>query len=82
MPVINLDRELIGLITMKDVNMYFKNKQPIKESVKDFMTTELIVTHQFETLEKAKEIMIKNEINSLPVVKNNKLIGIITTNDF
>jgi CBS domain-containing protein len=82
MPVINLDRELVGLITMKDVNMYFKNKQPIKESVKDFMTTELIVTHQFETLEKAKEIMIKNEINSLPVVKNNKLIAIITTNDF
>jgi CBS domain-containing protein len=82
MPVINLDRELIGLITMKDVDMYFKNKQPIKESVKDFMTKKLIVTHQFETIENAKGIMNKNKINSLPVVKNNKLIGIITTNDF
>ncbi|PTM11913.1 MAG: CBS domain-containing protein [Bacteroidetes bacterium] len=82
MPVINSNTELVGLITMKDVDMYFKNKQALKETVKDFMTKELITTHEFETIENAKEIMKNNNINSLPVVKNNKLIGILTINDF
>ena len=81
MPVITSDTELIGIITMKDVNKYFKKEQPQKESVKDFMTEQLITTNQFETLKKAKEKMKANDINSLPVIKNGKLIGIITTND-
>ena len=81
MPVINPERELIGLITMKDVNAYFKNKEPLKETVKDFMTEKLITTHEFEILETAKKRMEQHEINSLPVLKGNKLIGIITTND-
>lgn len=82
MPVINSERELVGLITMKDVNAYFKNEKPLRESVKDFMTEDIITTHQFETLENAKTIMKTHNINSLPVLRDNKLIGIITTNDF
>jgi CBS domain-containing protein len=81
MPVINSDRELVGLITMKDVNTYFKNEEPLKETVKDFMTEKLITTHEFETIEGVSSKMKKHNINSLPVLRNNKLIGIITTND-
>ena len=81
MPVINSDRELVGLITSRDVNKYFKNHEPLKESVSDFMTKELIATNQYETVENAKTIMEENKINSLPVLKDNKLIGIITTSD-
>jgi len=81
MPVINSDRELVGLITSRDVNKYFKNHEPLKESVSDFMTKELITTNQYETVENAKTIMEENKINSLPVLKDKKLIGIITTSD-
>jgi len=82
MPVINSERELVGLITMKDVNTYFKNEEPLKESVKDFMTEKLITIHQFETIDNAKSLMENHNINSLPVLRDNKLIGILTTNDF
>lgn len=81
MPVINSDRKLVGLITSRDVNKYFKNHEPLKESVSDFMTKELITTNQYETVENAKTIMEENKINCLPVLKDNKLIGIITTSD-
>ena len=81
MPVINTEMELIGLITMKDVNKYFKNDEPLKESVKYFMTKNLITTNEYETIDKARLKMKKHNINSLPVIRNNKLIGIITTND-
>jgi CBS domain-containing protein len=82
MPVINFERELVGLITMKDVNAYFNNEEPLKESVKDFMTKKLITINQFETIDNAKALMRKHDINSLPVLRKNKLIGILTTNDF
>ena len=81
MPVINSEMELVGLITMKDVKTYFRNEEPLRETVKDFMTKNLITTHELETIEEAKDIMTKHNINSLPVIRNNKLIGIITTND-
>jgi CBS domain-containing protein len=81
MPVINSERELVGLITMKDVKTFFKKEEPLKECVKDFMTKELITINQYKTIEYAKTLMIKHGINSLPVIRNNKLIGIITTND-
>lgn len=81
MPVTNTDRELIGLITMKDVKAYFKNEKPLKENVKDFMTTKLITTHQFETIEIAIKKLKEHNICCLPVLRNKKLIGIITTND-
>ena len=81
MPVINSDRELVGLMTMKDVKAYFKNEKPLKETVKDFMTKDLITTQQYESIENAHTKMKQHKINSLPVLRNNKLIGIITTND-
>lgn len=81
MPVINSDTELVGLITMKDLNKYFKNEEPLKETVKYFMTKNLITTHEYETIDKAKMKMKKHNINSLPVIRNYKLTGIITTND-
>jgi len=34
-----------------------------------------------DTVEKAIELMMKNKIKKLPVVKNKKLVGIITSND-
>lgn len=81
MPVINTDMKLIGLITTKDVKKYFKNDEPLKETVKYFMTKNLITTSEYETIDQARSKMKKHNISCLPVLRNNKLIGIITTND-
>lgn len=79
LPVVNKEKQLIGIVTNRDLK-YLDNDTLLVENV---MTTKnLIVGNQKTTLEQAKQIMLKNKIEKLPIIKsNNKLIGLITTKD-
>lgn len=78
-PIINNDRELIGIITNRDLR-FNPNKS---ESVANIMTKENIITApEGTTLEEAEEILQNHRIEKLPVVDgNNKLCGLITFKD-
>ena len=45
------------------------------------MRKDVITTTEWVSLEEAKSVMEEHKINSLPVIKNDKLIGIITSKD-
>ncbi|ADX68117.1 IMP dehydrogenase [Weeksella virosa] len=79
LPVIEEDRSLVGIITNRDIR-YQKNMDQL---VEDVMTKENIITSDINTdLDKAKEILLRNRIEKLPIVDdNNKLIGLITIKD-
>ncbi|MDK7374899.1 MULTISPECIES: IMP dehydrogenase [Weeksella] len=79
LPVIEEDRFLVGIITNRDIR-YQKNMDQL---VEDVMTKENIITSDINTdLDKAKEILLRNRIEKLPIVDdNNKLIGLITIKD-
>jgi CBS domain-containing protein len=49
--------------------------------VKDFFTEGAVTVGHDEDVYKAARIMSKNSINRLPVVKNRKLVGIVTKTD-
>ena len=49
--------------------------------VKDVMKKSVITVEPETTVTEAKELMNKNNISKLPVVKGGKLVGIITKND-
>ncbi|WP_303316632.1 CBS domain-containing protein [Flavivirga abyssicola] len=82
MPVINNDRELIGLITWTDVNSYLEQPKRQNDAVNKIMKTDVVTTHEYMPVKVAKELMEKNNIGCLPVVKQDKLVGLITRNDF
>ncbi|MDO5969130.1 CBS domain-containing protein [Flavivirga aquimarina] len=82
MPVINSDRELIGLISWEDVKLYLENTNQQNDSVNKIMKTDVITTEEYTPVEVAKKLMDHHNIGSLPVVKQNKLIGLVTRNDF
>ena len=46
------------------------------------MKTDIITVEEYTPIETAKKLMETHAIGSLPVVKNNKLIGLVTRNDF
>jgi CBS domain-containing protein len=82
MPVINNKIEIVGLLSWTDVKTFLNDKEKLKESVDTIMIKNIITISQFETLQSAKQKLKKHNINCLPVVKQNRLIGIITSNDF
>jgi len=73
----------VGILTesdiLKKVVAEAKNAKDVK--VKNVMTTPLIVTDPYISLEEAMKVMGKCNIRRLPVIEDNKLIGIITQKD-
>lgn len=49
--------------------------------VKDVMTQNPIVVSPFDKILNTSEMLIKNDIHQVPVVRNGKLVGIVTDRD-
>lgn len=80
-PVINKNKKLIGLLTWRDIKGFLNDKDMITTSVKSMMIKDVITISEDKSLNEAKEIMKRNNIHGIPVVKKGKLVGIITSND-
>lgn len=79
LPVVDSQNKLIGIITNRDV----KYQENLSAKVEELMTRENLVTsHKDTNLEEAKEILLKNRIEKLPIVDTeNHLVGLITIKD-
>lgn len=82
-PVENDEGEVVGIISSGDIIRYYcKNSDDETITVDDIMKKNPItITGQTEVTE-ALKIMRKNNLGCLPVVKEKKLIGILTEFDF
>lgn len=78
-PIIEKSGVLVGILTNRDLR-FCKDKSGL---VKDFMTTDRIITAPEGTsLAQAEDILHQYKIEKLPVVdKNGKLVGLITYKD-
>ncbi len=82
-PVENEDGEVVGIISAGDIiNYYCKHSDDETITVDDLMIKNPVtVTAQTEVVE-ALKIMRRSNLGCLPVVKEKKLIGILTEFDF
>jgi IMP dehydrogenase len=79
-PVINADRQLVGIVTNRDLRFEKDRKRPVTE----IMTKDRLITASAKNadLKTAEDILQKHKIEKLPVVdENNKLVGLITYKD-
>lgn len=82
LPVENAIGEITGIISSRDIEKYRNSHQDDRDALVDVCMTSDILTIGPETsLEKAEKVMLVNEFGSLPVVRDNRVIGIITVND-
>lgn len=78
-PIVDSTKKLVGILTNRDLRF----EKSMKQSVKDVMTKDRLVTAPAGTnLLKAEKILQQYKIEKLPIVdKANKLIGLITYRD-
>lgn len=81
--IVSEEDRCVGMLTERDIieRTICKNRDPKKTLVKDIMSFEIKTVHALDTLDKAIEIMRENNIKKLPVVVNERIVGIITVTD-
>ncbi|MDH3610726.1 MAG: CBS domain-containing protein [Nitrosopumilus sp.] len=72
----------IGILTERDfVRRIASKEKPLTSPIEEVMSSPLISIDPNETIWEAAEKMKTNNIHKLPVLQDNKIIGIITTSD-
>jgi acetoin utilization protein AcuB len=92
LPVLNDKGELVGIVSEKD--LLYASPSPAtslsihelhylisKITVDEVMTEDVITVSEYTPLEEAARIMADNKIGGLPVMRDGKLVGIITESD-
>ena len=88
LPVVDDKHHVIGIITEKDVlamaiRIYEKSYVSDQTSLKveDFMTQPAVTLEATESFTALCSALIKNTFRRIPVVLNNKLVGIVSRKD-
>lgn len=77
-PIVDDNQRLIGILTNRDLRFEENMQRPVSS----LMTSEnLILAPVGTTLYQAREILQKHKIEKLPVVENDRLVGLITYKD-
>lgn len=82
LPVENENGEIAGLISSKDIErVRDAGKLDRDATVRSCMSTQIVAVAPETSVDQARKLMADNQYGSLPVVRENKVIGIITAND-
>ena len=82
-PVCDENNKVVGLITDRDVILRTVacNKDSASTKVSDIMTCNVCTCNADANIEEAEKLMSQNAIRRIPVIENNKIIGILTLGD-
>lgn len=78
MPVVD-DGKLIGIISRRDIKPIINSDA--RKKVKEFMTSKVVTVDENITAEEALDIAYENKVERLPVVREGKIVGIVTIKD-
>ncbi len=84
MPVRDFNGNLVGIVSERDIVRAFAKKggDDIRTlNVQDIMTDRVLTVEPSDTLERARQLMTKNGVRHLPVVKDRKIVGILSIRD-
>lgn len=87
-PIVDRDMHLIGIVTDRDIkeaipSIFFfdDNREILQKPLESIMTTEVITGHPLDFVEEVAAIFYESKIGCLPILKDKRLVGIITQTD-
>ncbi|GIN73030.1 acetoin utilization protein AcuB [Bacillus sp. J14TS2] len=88
LPLLNNKQEIAGLVTERDIKAATpvllegdKAQELLEQPLSTIMITEVITGHPLDFVEEVASLCYIHRIGCLPIVQNNKLIGILTSTD-
>lgn len=70
--------EIVGIISMTDIHKLYGRIDEFEDiKVEDVMKKNIIYAQKYLTIDECRDIMRKNNIGILPIMENNKIIGIL-----
>ena len=82
-PVVEDDMTLVGILSEKDVlGLFYALKDVENKTVNDFMTQPAVHFNENESLLDICDCLMNNPFRRVPVTSKNKVIGIISRQDF
>ena len=81
--VVGRREKVVGIFTERDVlnRVVAKHLDPLKTIIKDVMTTPVACFQPTTKLAECRSVMTEKRIRHLPVVKENRLLGMISSGD-
>ena len=80
MPVVDKNDRIVGVISRRDFKKLRKSKQ-MQAPIKAFMSRNVVTIHQGKSAIEAARLMIKHDIGRIPVMRYDKIVGIVTRSD-
>ena len=82
-PVCNDQKQLVGIVTDRDILLRAVacDKDTCKTKVSDIMTSHTYSCDCNSDIKEAEKIMADKQVRRIPVVENNKVVGILTLGD-
>ena len=87
-PIIDQNRHLLGLITVAKIreatpSIFHANEHPedLKQPLETIMEKNVITGHPLDFVEEAAGLFYEHKISCMPIINDQKLIGIVTETD-
>ncbi len=81
LPVVSDDMTLAGIMSEKDVLRLLYNIEDKPGNVEDYMTKNVVSFDQEDSAREIAESFVKNNFRRVPILKDGKLVGIISKKD-
>jgi acetoin utilization protein AcuB len=87
-PIVNVENHLIGLVTASRIRNVTpsifhadEHLEDLQTPLKDIMRTDIYTGHPLDFVEEVAGLFYEHHISCMPIIKDKKLVGIITETD-
>jgi acetoin utilization protein AcuB len=87
-PIVDGENHLVGIVTDRDIkectpSIFYceEHKEVLNKQLESVMKTEVITGHPLDFVEEVAAIFYESRIGCLPIIKDKRLVGIVTQTD-